>query len=366
MRAGKQCRERWHNHLRPDIKRGPWTEEEERLLIAAHESLGNRWADIAANIPGRTENAVKNHWNATNRRRDVPVRQNGSSLVLREYLLRKALGDDDAVVVTDAPADLTRHIQTNALGTTKTDVMWQARRDGREVAATRPSLSLHRPFPVAPETFYRFNEHEDDDDNGRTLGSSPWFNPRGTLADDDNYGDNHGAIDPLAGRHGVAERVAKVSSDARRAYEENELGSQLPRSAPPSAPSVLHPKIISATTGKNGLKRKTRPLHRAPDAADDELMAVVMKKVRQTKGKIWLTEDALGENPRESNARLAPTYKPEKQQFRPPPPTTRPPRAGPPRTRATPSSTRSSPTDPTGVASASASAPRRTTITTPS
>ena len=150
---------------------------------------------------------------------------------------------------------------------------------------------------------------------GPARGSTPAALSRTT-----DYGDNHGAIDPLAGRHGVAERVAKVSSDARRAYEENELGSQLPRSAPPSAPSVLHPKIISATTGKNGVKRKTRPLHRAPDAADDELMAVVMKKVRQTKGKIWLTEDALGENPRESNARLAPTYKAEKQPLRPPRP----------------------------------------------
>ncbi|TVU46011.1 hypothetical protein EJB05_05524, partial [Eragrostis curvula] len=66
-RIGKQCRERWTNHLRPGIKKSQWTEEDDKALIAAHKMYGNRWSVIARFLQGRSENAVKNHWNATRR-----------------------------------------------------------------------------------------------------------------------------------------------------------------------------------------------------------------------------------------------------------------------------------------------------------
>uniref|UniRef100_A0ACD5Y2R3 Uncharacterized protein n=1 Tax=Avena sativa TaxID=4498 RepID=A0ACD5Y2R3_AVESA len=69
LRCGKSCRLRWINYLRPDLKRGNFSEEEDELIIKLHSLLGNKWSLIAGRLPGRTDNEIKNYWNTHIRRK---------------------------------------------------------------------------------------------------------------------------------------------------------------------------------------------------------------------------------------------------------------------------------------------------------
>ncbi|XP_004496577.1 transcription factor MYB17-like isoform X1 [Cicer arietinum] len=119
LRCGKSCRLRWINYLRPGIKRGPFTDEEESTIIQLHAMLGNRWAAIASQLQGRTDNEIKNYWNTHLKKR-----------VLRSLEAKRPCVMADRIVQTNSPS--TRHM-----------VQWESARVEAEARLSMDSTSLN-------------------------------------------------------------------------------------------------------------------------------------------------------------------------------------------------------------------------------
>ncbi|KAG8098347.1 hypothetical protein GUJ93_ZPchr0013g34696 [Zizania palustris] len=103
-RCGKSCRLRWLNYLRPNIKHGGFSEEEDRIILSLYVSIGSRWSIIAAQLPGRTDNDIKNYWN-TRLKKKLFGKQSRKDQRQQQQLGRQAAAAGDGQIKQEASRD---------------------------------------------------------------------------------------------------------------------------------------------------------------------------------------------------------------------------------------------------------------------
>ncbi|KAL2523834.1 myb domain protein [Abeliophyllum distichum] len=148
QRCGKSCRLRWTNYLRPDLKHGQFTETEEHTIVTLHSVLGNRWSVIAAQLPGRTDNDVKNHWNTK-----LKKKLSGMGI---DPVTHKPFSHLITEIATTLSPPQVPHLAEAALGCFKDEML-------HLLTKRRIDLQLQQYSPAAPVNTTTYVKHEDKD-----------------------------------------------------------------------------------------------------------------------------------------------------------------------------------------------------------
>ncbi|WOL02836.1 Myb-related protein P-like [Canna indica] len=135
-RTGKSCRLRWLNYLKPDIKRGNLTPEEQLLILELHSKWGNRWSRIAQHLPGRTDNEIKNYWRTRVQKQAKQLKIDANSALFRDavrcYWMPRLLAKMDSSQTTQYSGD---HTKTTSCAT-----------PGQELIINPPSCTPQQPY----------------------------------------------------------------------------------------------------------------------------------------------------------------------------------------------------------------------------
>ncbi|KAG9447740.1 hypothetical protein H6P81_013868 [Aristolochia fimbriata] len=149
-RNGKSCRLRWVNYLRPDLKRGQITPHEENLIVELHARWGNRWSTIARSLPGRTDNEIKNYWR-THFKKNSKSSQNGEkakSRALRRQQQKRLLQQQQQQLQQQQRQEVVQLQQQEAQAETKMLFLSQVQEGDYRVSApqmVRPEMTFMNP-----------------------------------------------------------------------------------------------------------------------------------------------------------------------------------------------------------------------------